>query len=559
MATLIAGTLNTDVAYARAPVELRNQRAYAVQSGVNQFLDIARQTYKEANNDAYLLAESLKQEHEMAFELKYDPARHFFIRVSATEFEDRQLPNVFVNIFRRKNIIECQTLDLVKLNQKITDAHNEIINMSDNAVQALITDVRVRLHSLFKISESIAMLDMLFAFAQLATAQDYVKPELTETLAIKAGRHPIHEKIHQDKFVPNDVYATQQKRFQIITGCNMSGKSIYIRSIALMTVMAQIGSFVPAEYGSFSLIHQLFARVSTDDNIEANVSTFAAEMREIAFILRNLEPRSLIIIDELGRGTSVNEGQAVALAVAEALIQSRAFVWFVTHFRDVARILEHRAGVVSLHLAVDIADDLSKMQMRYKVSDGYEQQKFYGLALGKLLGLPTQVMETATRVSRLLNERNEAQRADPNSVRLARKRKLVLNLREQLLQAKNSTMTDAALCGWLQNLSREFTMRMQGLQNDMTAISTARLDRDCENEEARASTLARGETNDESGGYIEEEVPDLRIHPQTPRTVNTEFMMAETREASIATQQPAKQDVALDEDEPLYIMDESDK
>ena len=132
--------------------------------------------------------------------------------------------------------------------------------MSDRSIQELIDDVRTEIHSLFKVSESIAMLDVIASFAKLVTTEDYVKPELTGALVIKAGRHPIRDKIQIEKYIPNDVYATQQHRFQIVTGCNMSGKSTYIRSIALMTVMAQIGCFVPAQYASFPICHQLFAR-----------------------------------------------------------------------------------------------------------------------------------------------------------------------------------------------------------------------------------------------------------------------------------------------------------
>ena len=114
----------------------------------------------------------------------------------------------------------------------------------------------------------------------------------------------------------------------------MSGKSTYIRAIALMTIMAQIGCFIPAQYASIPIIHQLFARVSMDDSIEANVSTFASEMRETAFILRNIDENSLAIIDELGRGTSTRDGLAIAISIAEALIESQALVWFATHFTD---------------------------------------------------------------------------------------------------------------------------------------------------------------------------------------------------------------------------------
>jgi DNA mismatch repair protein MSH4 len=383
--------------------------------------------------------------------------------IPVSELAERELPAVFINVFRRKGKVECQTLELLKLNQKIADAHDEVILMSDQSIQDLINDVRTVVHPLFKISESIAMLDMIASFAQLVTTQEYVRPELTETLAIKAGRHPIKERIQREKYIANDVYATQQNRLQIITGCNMSGKSTYIRSIALMAVMAQIGCFVPAQYASFPMTHQLFTRISTDDSIEANVSTFAAEMRDVAFILRNIERRSLVIVDELGRGTSTADGLAVAIAIAEALLESRAYVWFVTHFRDLPRILEERSGVVNLHLAVDIAPDASKMKMLYKISDGCLQEKFYGIVLARVVDLPEDVIEVATEVSNALHERNEARKSNKAFLAVARRRKLILSLREQLVQAKNGLLEGEALRHWLQRLQNELVVRMAAI------------------------------------------------------------------------------------------------
>ena len=400
--------------------------------------------------------------------MKYEPARQFFIAIPVSELEERELPAVFINIFRRKGKIECQTLELVKLNQKIADAHNEVILMSDRSIQDLINDVRTEVQPLFKISESIAMLDMIASFAQLVTTQDYVRPELTGTLAIKAGRHPVRERIQRERYIPNDVYATEQNRLQIVTGCNMSGKSTYIRSVALMVIMAQIGCFVPAQYASFSTTRQLFARISTDDSIEANVSTFAAEMREIAFILRNVERRSLVIVDELGRGTSTADGLAVAVAIAEALLESRAFVWFVTHFRDLPRILAERSGVVNLHLAVDTAPDASKMKMLFKISDGYEQEQFYGIILARVVDLPDDVTRVATEVSHALHERNEARKSNKACLSVARRRKLILSLREQLIQATNGVLDGEALIRWLKRLQNELIVRMAAIEAEDT-------------------------------------------------------------------------------------------
>ena len=468
---LINEALNEDTTYASQPLDLRNQRTYAVRSGVNGLLDVARQTYKEAMTDALQHITDLTDEHNIPLQTKFDNARQFYLRLRVEELEERDLPAIFINVFRKKDNIECQTLDLLKRNQKITDAHTEVILMSDKAVQALIADVRQHMGSLFRICEGVAMLDMLASFAHLVTTQDYVRPQLSDTLAIKAGRHPIREKIQAAKYIPNDVYATQQKRFQIVTGCNMSGKSTYIRSVALMQVMAQVGSFVPAQYASFPIIRQLFARISLDDNIEANVSTFAAEMREAAFIMRNIDGQSMAIVDELGRGTSTRDGLAIAIAIAEALIESRALVWFVTHFRDLAKILAERNGVVNLHLAVDNSED-DKMEMLYRVSSGAVQDEHYGLKLARVMPLPPDVIEHAELVSATLDQAMRKKKSERASLGIvvARKRRLLLNLKEQLTQAKNGSMDDEDLTQWLKDLQREFVVRMSALEEEERAL-----------------------------------------------------------------------------------------
>lgn len=423
--------------------------------------------------------------YNIGLDLKYDNSRQYYIVISANKIDT--LPDTFINVFRKKNRIECQTLDLVKLNQKIMDAHDEVINMSNRAIQELIQNVCSEISGLFKVSEAIAMLDMLAAFAQLSNLHDYIRPELTDTLAIKAGRHPIREKIHTNKFIPNDAYATQQSRFQIITGCNMSGKSTYIRSLALMTVMAQTGCFVPAEYASFPIVHQLFARVCTADDLEANVSTFAAEMREMAFILHNIEPRSMVIVDELGRGTSTSDGLAIAIAIAEALIESHSLVWFVTHFRDLAEVLKERNGVVNLHLAAEVSlsttTSASKMTMLYKITEGPSTTQFYGLALAKLVDLPPDILETAQRVSTALNILAQNRHSSSSALRIAKKRNLILSLREQLVQARDGTLNGRALVKWLGKLQQDFVLQMAAADDYIT-------DQDADNEREESESLS---------------------------------------------------------------------
>lgn len=415
-----------------------------------------------------IIADIYAETHNLALELKYDTARQFYIRIHNSELEDRILPKVFINQFRRKNIIECQTLDLLKSNQKILDSHHEVLQMSDSAVQDLIMAIRDDLAPLFKISDAIALLDMLAAFAHLVTTQDYTRPEMAPTLAIKDGRHPIREKIYSEKFVPNDAYATQQSRFQIITGCNMSGKSTYIRSLALMAIMAQIGSFVPASYTSFPIFHQLFARVSMDESIEANISTYAAEMRETAFILRNVNKRSMVIIDELGRGTSTRDGLAIAIAVSEALIDSKALVWFTTHFRDLATILAERNGVVSLHLAAEMGDE-NRMTMLYKIAQGPVQEKHYGIALARVLNLPPLILQVAEEVSNAITLNIERCKKTSKTILIARRRKLLLSLKEQLFQAREGNIQGITLFNWLKKLQEEFVIRMEAINAEIAA------------------------------------------------------------------------------------------
>ncbi|GAW14311.1 hypothetical protein ANO14919_037120 [Xylariales sp. No.14919] len=465
---VITETINDDVTAMKAPIDIRNQRIYAVKSGVHGLLDIARQTYKEATEDVYQHVDELSngpEEHELVIEVKFDHRRKFWLRLEGSEFEDRQLPDVFINKITRSRWIECQTLMLVQLNNRITDSHNEAVMLSENIIQQLLDDIRGYVPELFRVCEGIALLDMVASFTQSATTRDYVRPEISDTLALKNARHPICERVNPERLVPNDAYAGEQHRFQIVTGCNMSGKSTYIRMVALMQVMAQIGSFVPAEYASFPLFQQLFVRISTDDNIEANMSTFSLEMREMAFILRNVNNKSLAIIDELGRGTSSRDGLAIALAISEALIQSNSIVWFATHFQEITKILSSRPGVLNLHLETDVLsspETRARMTMLYKIKSGPVQERSYGINLARAMGFPESFIEVAQGVSQTLADTMEGRKDASESRWLIRQRKMILNLTSMLSQLMKSEMDDATMGSYLRHLQDEFVQKMDG-------------------------------------------------------------------------------------------------
>lgn len=247
----------------------------------------------------------------------------------------------------------------------------------------------------------------------------------------------------------------------------MSGKSTYIRTVAMLQVMAQIGCFVPAQFASFTIVHNLFSRTSTDDSIESNMSTFSVEMRDMAFILRNINDKSLAIIDELGRGTSTRDGLAIAIAMAEALVQSSALVFFATHFTELAQVLQDRPGVLNLHLETETtlaADNIPRMTMLYKIGSGPVQEENYGIKLARAIGFPEELLDRAEGAAGFLRRQAEAKRQGSEARKLARRRRLVLNLRETLQQACDSDMGEETLRNFLRRLQSEFIARMEDIE-----------------------------------------------------------------------------------------------
>lgn len=245
----------------------------------------------------------------------------------------------------------------------------------------------------------------------------------------------------------------------------MSGKSTYIRAIAMLQIMAQIGCYIPAESARLPVLYSLFARVSTDDSIELNLSTFSTEMREMAFILRNVNNKSLVIVDELGRATSTRDGLAIAAAVSEALLQSNATVFFVTHFADLAKGFANSIGVVNRHLQTitEYADgqiEVPLMRMMYRVSEGAETEVSYGIALAKAIGFPAAFIAHAEKIAAELRAQGQETEREKKEIEEARRRKLVTNLVRQLKLADESSAGDAELWQYLKQIHDDFWSKM---------------------------------------------------------------------------------------------------
>jgi DNA mismatch repair protein MSH4 len=270
---------------------------------------------------------------------------------------------------------------------------------------------------------------------------------------------------------------------------------------------------------------QLFARISMDDSIEANVSTFAAEMRETAFILRNVSRGSMVIVDELGRGTSPRDGMAIALAVCEALVESRALVWFATHFRELTQILAERSGVVNLHMRVEVGSPVfakkncgmtvrtqmeaqDKMTMLYKIADGSVKDEHYGLVLARVVQLPQSIIERAMQVSMALTKRRDTAKKNSEAYRVARKRKLVMKLFETLVQARNGRLDDEALKSWLTRVMEDFVERMGQLSESVDGEDSEESEKGDEDEMEMEMESASVEQDEDEEMEDEEEDGD---------------------------------------------------
>jgi DNA mismatch repair protein MutS len=261
-------------------------------------------------------------------------------------------------------------------------------------------------------ARAVASIDVLAALAETAAAANYTKPHVHDGDEFSAtdARHPIVERFVTDAFVPNDVALDATGRqLLVLTGPNMGGKSTYLRQVALLALLAQAGSFVPARTAKLAIVDRIFARVGASDNIARGQSTFMVEMQETATILRAATGRSLVILDEIGRGTSTFDGLSLAWAVAEHLASDarrRPKTIFATHYHELTDLADALPGVVNAHVAArEFRDDIVFL---HKIVDG-RSDRSYGIQVARLAGLPPAVVERAAGILKSL-EQDEVQR-----------------------------------------------------------------------------------------------------------------------------------------------------
>ncbi|XP_064310871.1 mutS protein homolog 4 isoform X7 [Phalacrocorax carbo] len=239
----ITTVINDDTRYTKGCLNMRTQKCYAVKPNINEFLDIARRTYTEIVDDIAGMITQLAEKYNLPMKTSFSSARGFFIQMSVdcSALPNGQLPSEFTKVTKMKNTYSFTSADLIKMNERCQESLREIYHMTYLIVCKLLNEIYEHIHCLYKLSDIVSMLDMLLSFAHACTLSDYVRPEFTDTLAIKQGWHPILEKIAMEKPVSNNTYLTEGNNFVIITGPNMSGKSTYLKQIALCQIMAQIG------------------------------------------------------------------------------------------------------------------------------------------------------------------------------------------------------------------------------------------------------------------------------------------------------------------------------
>ncbi|MDP8184463.1 DNA mismatch repair protein MutS [Phocoenobacter skyensis] len=323
----------------------------------------------------------------------FNAVHGYYIQISKA-----QSHNAPIHYVRRQTLKNAERYIIPELKtyeDKVLKAKGASLALEKRLYEELFDQLLPRLGELQLASMILSELDVLTNLAERAESLDYVAPTFTanRTINIKQGRHPVVENVLKAPFIANPVFLNEQRHLLVVTGPNMGGKSTYMRQIALITLMAHIGSFVPAESAEIGTIDRIFTRIGASDDLASGRSTFMVEMTEMANILHQATANSLVLIDEIGRGTSTYDGLSLAWACAEWLAQkTRSLTLFATHYFELTSLPEQLKGVANVHL--DAREHNDNIVFMHTVQEG-AASKSYGLAVASLAGVPKQVVKLA--------------------------------------------------------------------------------------------------------------------------------------------------------------------
>ena len=408
-----------------APAHLRE--GGLINDGVDPQLDEARSLQRDAGAWLSEYQKRLIEEHDLpSLRVGYNKVFGFYIELPAAQA--KRAPDAFTRKQTLKNAERYITPELKDYEEKVLSAGERAIERERVLFDGLCERAREHLEALGRFSDIVATLDCLLGFAVKASARGWVRPKIVRepTLEIVDGRHPVLDETLGHGFVPNDCTLAQDHSpgtLALITGPNMAGKSTYIRQNALLVVLAQAGSFVPAAGATIGIASRIFTRVGADDALHRGQSTFMVEMIETANILNHADERSLVILDEIGRGTSTLDGLSLAWAISEWLAEHRPRTLFATHYHEITELESKLDGrVKNLHVAVrewTTEDGNQEIAFLHSIRSGRADQS-YGIHVAQLAGVPRSVTTRANEVLRSLSVEH-AGRVDTKQVQAANK------------------------------------------------------------------------------------------------------------------------------------------
>ena len=367
--------------------------------GYDSDLDELRRASRDGKNwISHLQEREIAATGIKSLKVRYNSVFGYFIEITKSN-----LANVPAQYTRKQTTVGGErfvTPELKEIEAKILGADERARQLEYQLFQKLREETLRELESIQRTAAAIAVLDVICALAETARLFRYCRPQLNNTLrlVIKDGRHPVlDQNLVDEKFVPNDTSLDGETvRLAIVTGPNMAGKSTYIRQVALIGLMAQMGSFVPAESAEIGLVDRIFTRVGANDDIGRGQSTFMVEMNETSNIVNNATERSLVILDEIGRGTSTFDGLSIAWSVAEFLHDKiKARTLFATHYHELTKLAEERKGVCNFNVAVREWND-QIIFLRKIIPGGAD--KSYGIQVARLAGLPKEILDRAKEI-----------------------------------------------------------------------------------------------------------------------------------------------------------------
>ena len=380
-----------------------------IKLGYNKEID----EYKEAttNGKKWIVdLEAKERENTGIKNLKvgYNKVFGYFIEVTKSNLS--QVPENYIRKQTLTNAERYITEELKELEEKTLGAQEKLIDLEYKVFQDIRTKISSQIQRIQKAASIVSSLDVLASFATVAEDLNYCMPIVDKSgeIDIKGGRHPVIEKmLPYGSFIENDTYLNKESdRLGIITGPNMAGKSTYMRQVALITLMAQIGSFVPANYAKIGVVDKIFTRVGASDDLSMGQSTFMVEMMEVATILKESTSNSLVILDEIGRGTSTYDGLSIAWAVAEYIADKEkcgAKTLFATHYHELTELESKIEGVKNYSIAVkEKGEDI--IFLRKIVKGGTDES--YGIHVAKLAGVPKEVLKSANTILKSLERKS---------------------------------------------------------------------------------------------------------------------------------------------------------